>query len=382
MKPKPFKIFRAGTHTDSAGNVTTFTREQLAASVQAYNDGDWRAPMVVGHPKGEAPAYGWIGKLEINDAGEVIADTEKLNPEFAQLMEDGAYRNRSASWYAPDHPSNPSPGVWQLRHLGMLGAQPPALKGLGDVEFHDQDGITVEFASADYTTSTIARLFRGLRDALIGKWGVEETDKALSAWQIEDLEAAGRQMIESTIPNYSEPEHDMTPEQIAALQAKADRADALEGQLATVTGERDTAVTAVASFQEGERTRAKAVERATVLAALQPLVTAGKLLPAALETTADFCLTLDDGAKTFNFGEAGSEPISARAFYLAQLEAIPAVVNYGEVTSQVDNLPGNMTPTELAAQAHEYQDAMRDKGVTITTTQAVDAVRAGKHKPA
>ena len=44
MKPKPFRIFRAGTHTDSAGTSTTFTREQLEATVQAYNDGDWRAP--------------------------------------------------------------------------------------------------------------------------------------------------------------------------------------------------------------------------------------------------------------------------------------------------------------------------------------------------
>ena len=67
MKPKPFRIFRAGTHTDSAGTETTFTREQLLATVNAYNEGEWRAPLVCGHPQGHAPAYGWVGKMRIDD---------------------------------------------------------------------------------------------------------------------------------------------------------------------------------------------------------------------------------------------------------------------------------------------------------------------------
>ena len=383
-KPKPFKIFRAGTHTDSAGTVTTFTREQLAASVQAYNDGEWRAPMVVGHPKGDAPAYGWIGSLSLTDDGEIVADTEKLNPEFAQLMEDGAYRNRSASWYAPDHPSNPSPGVWQLRHLGMLGAQPPALKGLGDVQFHDQDGITLEFAASDYTTSTIARLLRGLRDSLISKWGVEETDKALPSWSIEDLEAAGREQIQSTVPNFSEPEHDMTPAEIAALEARATAGDTAVATATALQAERDALATRVASFEEGERTRGQAVARTAVLAALAPFVTAGKILPAQLEATADFCMGLDDASKTVEFGEfTGDNKLTQRGFYLKQLEALPAAVDYSEHTGGAGNgLPNSMTPTDIANQAREYQEAQAGKGVTISVTQAVDAVIAGKNKPA
>jgi len=379
MKPKPFRIFRVGTHTDSAGTETTFTREQLEATVKAYNEGEWRAPMVVGHPKGHAPAYGWVGKLSIDEAGEIkVDDVEKLNPDFAELMKAGAYRNRSASWYAPDHPNNPTPGVWQLRHLGMLGAQPPALKGLGDVEFNDADGVTVEFA--DYSTSTIGYLFRSLRELLIAKWGTEEADKALPGFHISDLEQAGRDRVAETVPNYSEPteETTMTPEEIAALQAQAAKATQLEADLAAANTARQAAEQQVTQFSEQQATARRAVALTDAKAALQPLVTAGKLLPAQLDKAAEFMAGLDDQAKTFDFGEAtGDNALTARQFMVKLLEQAPSQVDYSEQTGNVA-LPQNLTPSQLADKAREYQDAMAGKGITVTSAQAVDAVIAGK----
>lgn len=378
MKPKPFRIFRVGTHTDSAGQATTFTREQLEATVKAYNEGEWRAPMVVGHPKGAAPAYGWVGKMRIDEAGEVLVDdVEKLNPDFADLMQAGAYRNRSASWYAPDHPNNPTPGVWQLRHLGMLGAQPPALKGLGDVEFHDGDGVTLEFA--DYTTNTVAGLLRRLRDSLIGKWGVEEADKALPGFLVEDLEAAGRRQIEETVPNYSETEETtMTPEEIAALQAQAAKATQLETDLAAANAARTAAEQQVTQFSESQKAAQKAVAIVDAKAALKPLVDAGKLLPAQLDQAANFMVGLDDATKSYDFGEAsGENALTARGFFKAILEAQPKQVDYEEHTGDVQ-LPQNLKPEELAQKARDYQDSMAGKGVTVTSAQAVDAVLAGK----
>lgn len=379
MKPKPFRIFRVGTHTDSAGQATTFSREQLEATVKAYNEGDWRAPMVVGHPKGTAPAYGWVGRMRIDDKGDVyVDDVEKLNPDFAELMQGGAFRNRSASWYAPDHPNNPTPGVWQLRHLGMLGAQPPALKGLGDVEFHDQEGVTVEFA--DYTTSSIAYLFRSLRDLVIAKWGAEEADKALPSFHIQDLEQAGRDRAAETVPNFSESteETTMTPEEIAALQAKAARADQLEADLAAANTARQTAEQQAASFAEQQAAATRAAALVDAKAALQPLVASGKLLPNQIDKAAEFMVGLDDQAKSFDFGEAsGDNALTARGFMLALLEQGAQQVDYAERTGAVD-LPQNLTPEALADKAREYQEGMAAKGVTVTSTQAVNAVIAGK----
>lgn len=380
MKPKPFRIFRVGTHTDSAGGQTTFTAEQLAATVQAYNEGEWRAPMVVGHPKGTAPAYGWVGKLSLSAEGDVLVDSvDKLNPDFAELMKSGAYRNRSASWYSPDHPNNPTPGVWQLRHLGMLGAQPPALKGLGDVEFGDQDGITVEFG--DFTTSTIAGLFRRLRDSMIGKWGVEEADKAIPGFLVEDLEADGRRAIENPVPSFSDPEASdmtLTPEQIAQLQADAARATQLQADLDAANAARTAAEAQVASFSEQQRTAARAAAIVENTAILQPLVQQGRLLPTQVAAVADFMAGLDDTAKVIEFGDAtGENALTARGLLVQIIATGAKQVEYSEVTGAVE-LPGSMKPEDLAAKAREYQEAQAGKGITITSTQAVNAVLAGK----
>lgn len=374
MNPKPFRIFRVGTHTDSAGTATTFTREQLEATVKAYNEGDWRAPLVAGHPKGDAPAYGWVGKLSIDEAGEILVDNvDQLNPDFAELMQNGAFRNRSASWYSPDHPNNPSPGVWMLRHLGMLGAQPPALKGLGDVQFGDADGVTVDFA--DYMPTTIAGMFRRLRDTLIGKWGIEEADKALPGFLVEDLEAEARRKIETPEPAYSEPETTMTPEEIAALKLRAETA---ESAAAAANTRAEAAESQAANFAEQQRTRAAATALVDARATLKPLVDAGKLLPAQLEQAANFMVGLDDQARTFDFGEStGENALTARGFMSALLAALPTQVDYSEQTGNV-TLPENLAPKELAQRAQEYQDAMAGKGVVVSASAAVDAVIAGK----
>ncbi len=379
MKPKPFRIFRVGTHTDSGGVATTFTREQLEATVKAYNEGDWRAPMVVGHPKGTAPAYGWVGKMTLDDKGDVfVDDVEKLNPDFAELMKGGAYRNRSASWYAPDHPNNPTPGVWQLRHLGMLGAQPPALKGLGDVEFHDQDGVTVEFA--DYTTSSIAYLFRSLRELVIAKWGTEEADKALPAFHIQDLEQAGRDRVSETVPDFSATTEatTITPEDLAPLPAKAAMAEQRETDLAAANTARQAAEQQAASFAEQQQVAARAASLVDAKAALKPLVDAGKLLPNQVDKAAEFMVGLDDKAKTFDFGEAtGDNALTARQFMVKLLEQGATKVDYSEVTGDV-SLPQNLTSEQLADKAREYQDSMSAKGITVTSSQAVNAVLQGK----
>lgn len=398
MKPKPFRIFRVGTHTDSSGASTSFTREDMAAAVKAYNEGDWRAPLVCGHPKGNAPAYGWVGKLSLTDTGDVMVDDlDKLNPDFAELMKSGAYRNRSASWYSPDHPSNPTPGVWQLRHLGMLGAQPPALKGLGDVEFHDQDGQTVEFADteSDWSLSnmwgTVTRLARTIRESIIADKGIEEADKVIPSWQIEEavaeqarLQERARAAESNAVPSYSETtpnptsneeQTTMTPEEIQALKDKAAK---LEKDNAELTTRATTAEGQVSSFQEQQAKAAREGALAQAKLDLQPLVTAGKLLPAQVAVAADFMVGLDDQTATFEFGEGdAAKKFTQRKAFLELLQAGSKQVDYSELTPG-DAAPISMSGDELGTKAREYAEAMGRKGIVITSTQAVNDVLAGK----
>lgn len=139
------EVFKPGTHTSNAGDAVSFSAAEVQAIASAYDPAAHDAPVVVGHPKDNAPAYGWVKGLRFD--GQVLkADLGKLDPAFAELVRAGRYRRVSASFYSPASPQNPKPGGYYLRHVGFLGAQPPAIKGLKAVEFSGEaDTLTVEF---------------------------------------------------------------------------------------------------------------------------------------------------------------------------------------------------------------------------------------------
>lgn len=154
--PTPLDIFRAGTHTAMNGVTLTFSEADLDATAAAYGLARHAAPIVVGHPTTDAPAYGWVRALA--RAGDVLqAHPEQIDPAFAELVNAGRYKKISASFYAPDSPANPAPGVYYLRHVGFLGAQPPAVKGLRDARFgEDETGIlTLEFGEDTAAPPTV-----------------------------------------------------------------------------------------------------------------------------------------------------------------------------------------------------------------------------------
>lgn len=144
----PIEIFRAGTHTDSHGATLSFSEGDLASMAKAYDPALSEAPIVVGHPKADAPAYGWIKSLSA-EGGRLFAAPDQVDPSFAEMVRAGRFKKLSASLYSPASPANPKPGAWYLRHVGFLGAQPPAIKGLAPVNFaagEEEGTITVEFS--------------------------------------------------------------------------------------------------------------------------------------------------------------------------------------------------------------------------------------------
>lgn len=130
-----------------SGQTLQFTEADLQATCAAYDPTLHEAPLVVGHPAHDLPAYGWVQSLRFNEGG-IDATPAQVNPDFADMVAAGAFKKISASFYLPDSPSNPVPGVYSLRHVGFLGAQPPAVKGLRPPGFADtEEGVlTFEFA--------------------------------------------------------------------------------------------------------------------------------------------------------------------------------------------------------------------------------------------
>ncbi len=131
-------IFKTGTHTDSAGNTREWTESDLDLIVSKYNPAEHEAPEVIGHPEHNSPAWGWVEALK-RDGQYLFARMKGRVPEFVEMLKKNLFKKRSIS-LATD---------MTLRHVGWLGAMPPAVKGLPDVAFgEDKESIVIEFGSS------------------------------------------------------------------------------------------------------------------------------------------------------------------------------------------------------------------------------------------
>jgi len=379
---KRFQIFKPGRHTASSGTTLDFSEDQLQAAVKAYDPTLHEAPIVVGHPKDNGPAYGWIKSLSFAD-GAIEAEPQQVDAEFAEMVQAGRFKKRSASWYLPDSPNNPKPGTLYLRHVGFLGAAAPAVKGLKEVQFSEEEGV-VEFSeSGRWAFRNIADMMRNLREWLIADKGIEAADKVVPAYAIDTVTAAADERDEDMatpaglMPAYSE-EDPMTIEQlqaqVAALTAERDALKA--NQKPADFAEREASLAArEAAVAEAE---AKAA-RASVEARVDAAVKAGRVLPAGRKQAIDFAMSLAAGEAVIDFGEGDkAEKVNQREAYLRQLETAPKVVNYGELSGANGGAPSEAAtdPAALAEKARDLVKARQAEGKTLSFTEAVAEVMA------
>ena len=186
-------IFRPGRHTSMQGATIDFGESDLIATANAYDPARHEAPLVIGHPRADAPAWGWVGGLTA-DGGGLFAAPRQLDPAFAEMVRAGRFKKVSASFYTPDSPHNPVPGVYYLRHVGFLGAQPPAVKGLAPVPVNFAEGdtdegcVSFDFAESPGLLRWLADLFRGLREYVVEKDGAETADRAIPSYAVSGLQ--------------------------------------------------------------------------------------------------------------------------------------------------------------------------------------------------
>ena len=245
---EPITIFRAGRHTAMSGASLDFSAADLEATVSGYDPALHEAPLVIGHPRDNAPAYGWIGSLTL--AGrELLATPRQVNPEFAEAVNAGRFKKVSASFYRPDAPHNPLPGVYYLRHVGFLGAQPPAVKGLGDARFADgEDGVvTIEFGEPGIALD-FARFVRRLREFVIDKFSLADADRVVPEYMAEQLEITGVRKIAETT-QFSETAAFAQTSLSRRLRSLMNANDVTTEQLAKASG---IAASTMASILSGE----------------------------------------------------------------------------------------------------------------------------------
>lgn len=144
----PIEIFKTGTHVSEDGTEWSFPEDVVRQIVTNYDPAVFAAPLVVGHPTLDAPSYGEAATLRM-EGDKVVMEPQHVEPQFAALVNQRRFPKVSASLFPPEHPANPRPGEWYLRHVGFLGGAAPAIPGLKPASFSgDASGIvTIQFAA-------------------------------------------------------------------------------------------------------------------------------------------------------------------------------------------------------------------------------------------
>ena len=370
---QPIEIFSIGNHTAMNGVSLPFDRNLLSAACDAYKPAVHEAPIVIGHPKDNHPAFGWIDHLELTDNGVVLAHPKQVNADFAELVKNGSYKKRSASWYLPDSPSNPVPGTLYLRHVGFLGAMPPALKGLGDVQFNEAEEGVVEFASP-YIWSTIGKMFRGVREWLIGEKGLDVANAVIPDFYVSEIEqATTTEVLERQALNESTSysEGDMSQQTQETPEQKIAR---LEIELA----KRPAAV----DFSEQEKalkTREAVLAKREVTGQIDQLIAEGKVLPAEKTGLVEFMSGLNADELIVEFGEGDKiQKLSQRAYFDGLLKRLPASVDFNEHSGGDDaQSKAELTASDLAVKTAAYHAKQSQAGNHISFSEAAAAVASG-----
>src|SRR5690606_32177195 len=322
---RPIEIFRPGRHTAMSGETLVFGEADLRASAEAYDPSRHEAPIVIGHPRHDAPAYGWIASLSYAD-GRLLAHPRQVDPEFAELVRNGRFKKVSASFYKPDSPSNPVPGVYCLRHVGCLGAQPPAVKGLKAVELAagDEDVVEVEFGEAD--GGIVRDLFRRLREWLIRSAGPETADDVVPAWMVDSVE---RQLEEAKdSPSYAEPTGSVS-QQREETDVDPKELEKRERELAERQRELEAREAEFAEREQQIQAAAREARRQAIAAQVDDLVEQGRVLPRDREPLVALFAELGD--QVLEFGEDGRQTQTPAADWLREfLGRLPPQVDYGE----------------------------------------------------
>lgn len=375
-----------------SGEALAFTDSDLKAAAAAYDPALHEAPIVIGHPRHDAPAYGWIDALSYSETQMALeARPAQVAPELTQIVRKGRYKKVSASFYKPDAEANPKPGVYYLRHVGLLGAQPPAIKGLrpvafaddragvvafdiveGEVAFADEPGgeTQVEPASATPVAQTtdpameperpLLRILRRLRDWFVRAHGEETAEVVLP---VEAL--AALQGKEANPGGAREP---ATPAQPSAAMAE-DLGQGPGERAASLAARECTLARREAAFAEAQKT----ARRGDNAAFLDDLIASGRFAPGLKPAALDFMDRLEPDA-TVAFGESGTE-VTPLAYFRDLLARLPRTVVFGELASAPEAETGDVEAVALAAQA--YQEEMRAKGVAVSTDRAVRHVLNG-----
>jgi hypothetical protein len=336
------EIFRAGDY----GERGHWSEEDLDRLAAGYNPRLQPAPIVLGHPDDDAPAYGWLRRLR--RAGQSLwAQLEKVDPAFEALLHARRFRQRSVSLYKHFPPT----GGPYIRHLGFLGAAPPAVKGLAPVRF--ADAATVSFSFDNQSATEIA---------------MPEQKSTLDKF-VDHL----RTFFSSEPDDTSAP---VVPSESEG-SAFAERLTQLEQRLDTLAIEKKTADEKLNEAQSAHR-------QEHIASFVESLRRRGRFPPAferwGVREFMDRLVALEAGqptdAVTFRFGgDEQDAEITPLAWFQDFLSRLPTVIEFRELGSPESQVTGHQPPRSVV-RFTEPQRGMTVDPASIELAERAEALAA------
>lgn len=359
-------IFKGGKQRDSKG-VEHDGDALIDKAIEKFNPSFHEPPAVIGHPGDDAPAYGWVEGLKkevVNGTKLLFAKFKQVQPTFADMVKSGMFKKRSAAFY-PDG---------SLRHVGFLGAMPPAVKGLPDVAFSEPADATFEFADSQtaWAWESLGRLFGRIRDYLIEKDGVEKADQVIGSYEIQtitDKAASEKQEArdDAQITNYNEKKEVQTMnfkefmQELKSLLSKADAGSPenpaaktfSEAEMATATKQaqdeaaRKEREKVTAEFAEKERKTRQDGLKKEISSWCEAMIKKGRMTPAMVKYgLPEILFAVGSMEDQIEFGE---EKAKATAFErlkgLFETE-LPKLVEFKEIATRDRDAGGRGTSGE------------------------------------
>jgi cation transport regulator ChaB len=178
------EAWASGNHPSCSGSKKEWTDSDLQYIASTYDPKKHIAPIVIGHPEHDSPAFGWVSAAKkVGD--KLLLKLVQVADQLKEKVRKGEYKTVSIGLF-PD---------LTLRHLGFLGAAIPAVKGLKQVSFSEKAEWTIEseFFCEAWQQETVKSIFQRMRDWIIDKFSLEEADKIISSYDIEALRYAPKE---------------------------------------------------------------------------------------------------------------------------------------------------------------------------------------------
>lgn len=350
-------IFQGGRQTDSAGRVHDGDA-LIAKALANFDAAKHEPPVVIGHPAENAPAWGWVEGLK-KQGDLLLAKIKQVEPGFADMVRQGLFKKRSAAFY-PDG---------SLRHVGFLGAAPPAVKGLPDLAFAAPPATVFEFAD-NWKWRQVGNLFRRLREWLIEKYDQDTADRIAPDWEIEDIRETPPEVKEASLM-YQDKEESMNFKEfiqklkdlVAGVEpagsgntppafSEADLA-AAKNEAARAERERLTA-----EFAERDRQARLAARRGEIASWCDAMVAQGKMTPAMVKYgVPEMLLAFAAQEEIIEFGETKEKATLYERFRGLWETEIPKVIAFGEVAKRQDAGVRELSRAEFDALTPEARTA-------------------------